>query len=147
MISQLQLKNRFFSEINLLAEDGTFDEKHQAPQLVPKVTVGQHKDDPGKWKIELSLEMYSGAESPSAYSGKVVVEGYFEVSEQCENELIESIVTVNGSSLLYGAIREIVFSFTAQSTHGAIMLPTLDFRGLLNPKTGSVGEGEDSSEK
>ncbi len=147
MISQLQLKSRTFSEISLLAADGTFDETHQAPQIVPKVTLGQHKEDPRKWKVELSLEIQSNAESPPPYSGKIVVEGYFEVSEQCEKELIEPIVAVNGSSLLYGSVREIVFSFTAQSTHGAMMLPTLDFRGLLNPLGGVSPEKKEKSRK
>jgi len=46
---------------------------------------------------------------------------------------------VNGASLLYGAVREMVSTITSRSAHGPLLLPSLSFQDLASqrPDSGS----------
>jgi preprotein translocase subunit SecB len=40
------------------------------------------------------------------------------------------LALVNGASLLYGTVREMVSSITSRSAHGPLLLPSLNFQDL-----------------
>jgi preprotein translocase subunit SecB len=62
------------------------------------------------------------------------VSGVFEVVKQIDVAEREVFVAVNGTTLLFGAIREQVSSITARSGNGLLLLPTVNFLDLKKPK-------------
>jgi preprotein translocase subunit SecB len=67
-------------------------------------------------------------ENPSPYAGKIVIQGHFNIYEGFNESHHEALVRVTGSSMLYGACREMLANFTARSTHGILSLPSISFR-------------------
>jgi preprotein translocase subunit SecB len=61
--------------------------------------------------------------------------GYFQVPDEMPEELREKMVKTNGSSILYGAAREIIKEMTGRSINRKIMFPTVSFAEI---KTESV---------
>lgn len=45
-------------------------------------------------------------------------------------EKVRNLVLVNGASMLYGALREVLLSLSSRFPNGPIMLPSADFRDL-----------------
>jgi preprotein translocase subunit SecB len=43
---------------------------------------------------------------------------------------VRDLVLVNGASLLYGALREVLLTLTSRFPNGPLMLPSADFRNL-----------------
>lgn len=55
---------------------------------------------------------------------------------------IQDIIVVNGTSLLWSAIREQVCTLTARMPAGQIMLPTVNFHDLRQQKRGEEAQGK-----
>lgn len=45
-------------------------------------------------------------------------------------KMVRDLVLVNGASMLYGALREVLLSISSRFPNGPVMLPSADFRGL-----------------
>ena len=54
--------------------------------------------------------------------------GVIEVSDKVEKEARANLAAVNGVSIIYGAIRELVTTLTSRCIPGPLLLPTMDFR-------------------
>lgn len=91
-----------------------------------------HKTERRKFRLELSVGINRDAETISAYRGSVRVEGFFEVDPEFPADKAEALSRVNGASILYGFVRDLVRDFTGQSRHGRLTLPTVSFASLAN---------------
>ncbi len=60
--------------------------------------------------------------------------GVIEVSDEVENEARADLAAVNGASIIYGAIRELVSTLTSRCIPGSLLLPTMDFRDHLKKR-------------
>lgn len=61
--------------------------------------------------------------------------GVIEVSDKVEREARADLAAVNGASIIYGAIRELVTTLTSRCIPGPLLLPTMDFRDQLEKRT------------
>jgi preprotein translocase subunit SecB len=59
-----------------------------------------------------------------------------QVDGQAEERRVRALV--NGASLLYGAVREMVSTITSRSAHGPLLLPSLNFQDLASHKPDEV---------
>jgi preprotein translocase subunit SecB len=86
-------------------------------------------------KLNLRVGPKDGAQAP--YSIQVSVRGIVrmhltQATGQAEERRVRALV--NGASLLYGAVREMVSAITSRSTHGPLLLPSLSFQDLASHK-------------
>lgn len=89
--------------------------------------------------LHLKVENEDGKECP--YTIDVSIIGSFEFVGKESEDVIEDLVTVNGLSILYASIREMVSMVTSRMPHGSICLPGasfLDHRPSLKSKPGQV---------
>lgn len=102
-------------------------------------TVAQHTEDPLRWKVELEIQFGPSDEtSPSPYSGKIAIQGHFQIYEKFTERHHEALIRVTGASMLYGACREMLANFTARSIHGILSLPSISFREKKEQATSDV---------
>jgi preprotein translocase subunit SecB len=86
-------------------------------------------DNPLHWKVILTIEFCpENPAVPSTYEGKISVEGEFQIHEGFEEQNCEALIRVTATSILYGACREMIASFSARSIHGILSLPSISFR-------------------
>lgn len=57
--------------------------------------------------------------------------GHFRINKDVPLEKRYNLISVNGCSMLYGAIREQVMNITARSVHGMLVLPTASFKDKI----------------
>lgn len=94
--------------------------------------TGYAVDEENPQRHRVSLKVVLGAEPGTRppYVGEVEAVGYFKVLDGWPEEKIISLVSINGPSVLYGAIREMILNLTGRFPHGAIQIPTVRFPPL-----------------
>jgi len=143
--STLQLKHLLFTRVFVEPElpfqeastfqtgEFSFEGVTFHANLNTSAVLGQ-EDDPRDFMIELNVVISNEKNVHAPYKIDVGVLGLFSVSEKIEVSQRANIVTVNGASLLYGAIREQVSTVTSRSYLGTMVLPTMDFRDHIEVK-------------
>jgi len=61
------------------------------------------------------------------------VTGHFAVNEKYPQQKIQDLIEVTGSSILYGACREMLANLTARASHGVVSLPSVSFMPVKIP--------------
>lgn len=107
------------------------------------------RDETSEWwvGVEFATEDQDKTNCPYIIEMKAVA--LFNVSEQVPSDERERFIYESGSSLVYGAIREMVSTITARSAYGALMLPTASFFGSFDerPQEDKTVENKDDSAK
>jgi len=143
--SPLQLKHLLFTKI-LLDPEVPFEEADTFKQgefsfegvvfdvsLTTALAAGQ-EEDPHDFMIRLHVGISNKKETHAPYKIDIGVVGLFTATEKIKTEDRNNVVTVNGASILYGAIREQVATLTSRSYLGSMVLPTMDFRDHIEKK-------------
>ena len=133
--SPLQLLRYIVSEASCAANP-TFDLKKAfgtaSEQLSVGVKVNQQQSPEGapwhSWTVEITISQKSTEGQNLPYRFEVTLVGFFACRGPLPADVEESrFVQINGSSMLYGAAREIVRSLTARGPWGVLFLPCISF--------------------
>ncbi len=93
-------------------------------QDAPKDTAGN------AWSLEMRLSQKLPEGKNFPYKFELTVVGFFICKDGVPPQAGEErFVRINGSSMLYGAARELVRTTTAMGPWGALLLPTISFYG------------------
>jgi preprotein translocase subunit SecB len=77
--------------------------------------------DPRVFGVFYALRVANKEGKQCPYSFECVVSGLFEVVGNVPKEERETFVAVNGTTLLFGAVREQIANLTARSFHGMLL--------------------------
>lgn len=92
--------------------------------------ISQRAEDSREWMLRLSVTFGEDMESSSHYAGIVEFQGVIFVDESVPAEKASRLAIVNGASILYGAIREMVGTVTGRGRYPSLVLPSVSFAGL-----------------
>ncbi len=81
----------------------------------------------GKWQMRLRVRHVPAPDRNAPSQFMVELVGVFSVVSGYPADKIQTLLEVNGASLLYGAARQVVRSATAQGPHAPVMLPSVSF--------------------
>lgn len=128
-VSPLTIEHHAFSSIQIDASDG--DNPRDPHSLRTRRRIERNPEDPRRWMVILTVEFNAAKEGDtSPYTGKITVQGWFSVAEGYPEEKQSILIEVTAASILYGACREMVASFTARSNHGIMSLPSVSFEPI-----------------
>ncbi|MCB1234478.1 MAG: protein-export chaperone SecB [Verrucomicrobiae bacterium] len=100
----------------------------EATPINSRVAWREAEEDPRDWRIELEVTFgEQDGEIYTPYHGAVEVALEMEVHPGFPEEQIEPLIRVNGTSLAYGIVREVVANLTARGPHGVYLLPSISF--------------------
>ncbi len=132
-LSPLQLTQHSF--IGIAVETNPKGTSTGEVAMEPQISFRSSPEKPNQWILGLRVVSKSAnSEAPFLYEIDVSIQGIVEVSEGFPKEKREQLATVNGLSLLYSAIREMVLTISGRSAHGPISLPVLSFMEILAKK-------------
>lgn len=140
MLSAIQRLEQKFTRIELIPsteEDVSADNQSGGHILI----VDQSELDPQIWYARLSVELLSSEGAVAPYHGNIEVIGQFKLDPKFPVEKASDMVHMNAGAILYGTIRELVYTLTSRSLHGEAELPILDARCFI-PKKESEGSTE-----
>lgn len=90
-----------------------------------------NEDDPYLYGVILKLSIDNAEGKIAPYDIEVCAVGHFRINKNVPLEKRYNLISVNGCSMLYGAIREQVINITARSVHGMLVLPTASFKDKI----------------
>jgi preprotein translocase subunit SecB len=106
----------------------------EKPRDLSDVTIQNNwrplKKHKNRYAVFLNMEMRAPEGKNTPYAIKMEMFGYFQVPEEMPEELREKMVKTNGSSILYGAAREIIREMTSRGIFRKIYFPTVSFAPL-----------------
>ncbi len=131
--SPLSIERHVFPTLHVEASEL---ENPQGPQtLRTRRRIERNHEDPRRWMVFLTVEFGSAHEDqPTPYSGKISVQGWFLIAEGYPEEKQAALIQVTAVSILYGACREMLASFTARSVHGILSIPSVSFEPVTGPE-------------
>ena len=133
-MTPLQLEDSFFTALEVRAnpayqhsEEGVLVPQ---PAIEPRLQVARVKGDQKRYQLTLTVGSDPDCDEGEPYQIHCQVVGQFVVEEAFEREDLDRLVAVNGASILYSSLREMVLIVTGRSAWGAVQLPTVNFRRL-----------------
>lgn len=132
--SPLQLKQIIFSKVSVEAapEDTEFEAEFDFDGVVINTEVMTairegEEDDPRNFMLALKYEIPNEEGKQAPYSIFLEAHGWFELAPIYDIDKRKDMVTVNGASMIVGAMREMVSQITGRSANGPMTLPSLRF--------------------
>lgn len=137
----LQLEHYHFTECVVVARDVEFDDievegpypsfAKQKIHSTVNIATQESDDNPHSFLLTLEIECDPEDNSSFPYLFSFKVEGVFECNYS-EDDLEErkKYVVCNGSSMLYGAVREVLITLTSRQKYGPLLLPTTSFMNM-----------------
>lgn len=138
--SPLQMKQLLFTKIEVETyeyPDGAeipwgptfdFDGVTINTEVMTATQEGQ-EEDPRSFlvMVKVAIPNSPDCEKPAPYTVDINAQAWFELAPEFDKQKRESIVAVNGSSMIVGAIREMLTQITSRSLFGPLTLPSLRF--------------------
>ena len=152
-LSPLQLLDYAFDGVSVMPVDGYVADPKFPPALVffpGKLAISaetglqqlNEEKNYSDFKVLLKLRVGPKEGNQAPYQVQASINGVVRMHlSQADGQVDERRVRalVNGVSLLYGVIREMVSNITSRSVHGQLLLPSLSFADLANqPPDGST---------
>lgn len=126
--SPLSLDSHSFRKIHLDVADAP--NPADANRLACSISYAQDRDEPQRFRVVLGLKLDAEKGAKPPYQGEFEIAGIFRVHEGWPKEKTESLISISGPTLLYGAIREMLINLTSRMEHGPINLRTVSFAEL-----------------
>jgi preprotein translocase subunit SecB len=99
------------------------------------------EDDPRDFLIDLAISIDNKEGKLAPYNVDVAVVGVFKVLPSLPAEQRRDLLTVNGASILYGVIREMVASLTSRFVAGPLTLPGMNFQDHVGDENSKAKAG------
>lgn len=139
-LSPLQMKQLIYTKVRVELAAGLEDaQQYWAPnfdldgvEFLTEVTTAYPEDqasDPVNFMVALRFAILNETEGKkrAPYTVDIHAQGWFELKPGLPVEKREDLVRVNGSSMILGAMREVISQLTARSGFGPLVIPTLRF--------------------
>jgi preprotein translocase subunit SecB len=123
--SPLLLKRYFFVTASLKAQ--TKGDPKAVNRIETKVEVSKPEGHPNDYLVSLNVRIEPHDDTVPCYLGEFRVLGFFGVHENYPSEKCTKLVAVNGASILYGAVREMVANLTARGPWPMVTLVSINF--------------------
>lgn len=153
-LSPLQLKHYSLIRLNVdlnpnyNAEfvEGVFYPTFDSVDLKQNVRVddGKHTEDFYEFIITLNIACDYGAVESFPYKLDAGIWAVLHLDKDFDTEDPERLAVINGTSMVFGVLREQILSLTARFIYGPLMLPTVDFRGLAKAEKSRDDQPESS---
>ena len=146
--AHVQLLDYFVKSFNL---ETNVNHEVEKPRDLKDVVIKNDwrplKKHKNRYAVFLNLEMKAPEGKNAPYAIKMEIFGYFRVPDQMPEEIREKMVKTNGSSILYGAAREIIREMTGRGIYGKTYLPTVSFARAPTQATNKPAEDAEKAKK
>lgn len=154
-LSPLQLANYRIIELSVAARTEFDSDQAVSESICNELSalldfhhdVESESEETTAWNTSLLLEFNPAKKDNSPYEFRVGLVGFFRCAKNLPPGLdAERMVGINGTSVLYGIVRELIQSLTEKALWGSLILPTMsftDFREMLPDANSFEGVGSD----
>ncbi|MBN1257735.1 MAG: protein-export chaperone SecB [Planctomycetes bacterium] len=130
--SPLKLETYCFTSIHF---EASTEKNTKDASLRVTTSAKYHEDNPRVWMVELRLCQEKTKKEIPPYLFDITAVGIFEVGKEIEDDRVPLFASVNGNSILYSAIRELVGYLSSKGPHPKVQLPVVSFIDQLQNQT------------
>jgi preprotein translocase subunit SecB len=128
----LAMTDHFFTEISVVANHAVPPPDAQDGKIFGydfnlDVDVAESPINDREYQVQLTIRADEQPGCLKGYDIKLVAVGFFVVDAGVEESRQKEIAGIIGSTLLYGAAREFLYTLTLRGPHPAVYLPTTSF--------------------
>ncbi len=127
----IELTSHFFTQVSLVADINALPsilaQKEVGYRFKMDVDIAPPNADREDYQVTLRIETEECEGLVKAYDALIEVVGFVLVDQSIPEEGREQTAGVLGSSLLYGAAREYLYTLSLRGPYPAIYLPTTSF--------------------
>ena len=131
--SPLLLDRYFFVKTSLEAQSKA--DLKAINSIETSVELSKAEGKPKDYLISLTVRLLPHEENQPGYLGEFVVMGFFKVHSEYPEDKCDKLVAVNGASILYGVVREMVANLTARGPWPMLTLVATSFSDVLDEMT------------
>lgn len=136
----LRLETYFFPKVQIEANPDyspkDVPDEHDI-QLNMNVGLLGSELEPTRFQLMLDIEKINAKTGTLPYRLSLEAVAFFTVDDKLKHPDIKRLVQVNGASMLYSSIRELVLMVTGRGPWGAFQLPTVNFHSVVPPSGNS----------
>ncbi len=144
----LRLRQLFVDRILVQASEQRSASGEEPQVLIEPGLLRKSQEEPGVWRVELSLRLGPDLDPPANYLVEMRLFGVFEFEDpELDEQTATRVVAVNGLSMLYTSAREHLWLQTSRGKWGALGLPTASFAGIEIAAGPHQGSGEPAKER
>ncbi|HVU34299.1 MAG TPA: protein-export chaperone SecB [Opitutaceae bacterium] len=103
-------------------------------EMAANVTLERDPKDSSRWTMTMKFQLQPRTASNGPYHVALQLAGVFATAPDFTPPDIETLVRVNGASVLYGVAREIVRQVTSAGPYPGMLIPTVNFRPDSKPE-------------
>jgi len=141
-VASVQLRFYRLSRVSVLPRESVELTMPKDPAPVPKwdginiqsdvefAWADGQTDPPTSYAVRLHVRILNDGEHKAPYDIDLEVVGYFDLLGKFPLDIRGDVAKVNGASILYGILREILSSLTARFPRGELVLPGVNFFDL-----------------
>jgi preprotein translocase subunit SecB len=126
----LQLKACYFNKVSVLTRPESELRAVDRVDIDLDVLCRQREDDPLSWFVFLYVTITPMAGAKAPFSGDFEVMGTFNIPPELSGPSAHKLVYINGATILYGAVREMLCMITSRTFYASLLLPTVSFLNL-----------------
>lgn len=131
MSSVLQLEKYELRTLSVIWHD--MSDPNEGVELVPAFNfkIFSHNANPRRFALTFDCSTSSRVRPKQAFDITTSIVGYFSCPDEWDEDTCALRATENGSTLLYGILRGLIASITAQFPYGTYYLPTVDMQAVI----------------
>lgn len=134
MKSPIELE-RYFVTDQAVTVRAAYDSEQDIETRIEEYTVESkvrqlqgEAESPETWEVAVTIKHQPAAETNFPYDFRLTIVGIFQSTvADAKPEMIERLMKINGSSILYGMSREIIRANTERGPWNGIVIPTHSF--------------------
>jgi preprotein translocase subunit SecB len=141
----LDIDSYYLNELVFRAFDEYDESRASAGGFGVDFDVQRDANDRHAFRIIMRVNFASDGYIPEAnpaYGISLMIVGDFSFANGTDEDLMQRMVRINGSSILYGIARGIVGQATGASKHGQFVLPTVNFVEIVKAKAAAIAAEE-----
>ena len=130
-LAPIQLEGYALTDLSFSAnQDHKVDQpvSYRTEDIVVDHSSERDSKDDRVWRLTLAIKIQPRAEANAPYYISLQISGLVRALPQLEHKDIETLMKVNGASLLYGVAREVVRQVTAIGPYAPLLIPSISFR-------------------
>jgi preprotein translocase subunit SecB len=107
--------------------------QYEDDDLVVGTKLDRDDSADNRWRVFMKIQLQPRASANGPYHVTLQLAGVVRVNPDFKSQDVETVIRVNGASMLYGVAREIVRNTTSLGPHPPILIPAVNFRPETKP--------------
>src|SRR5262245_35625110 len=126
----LQLRGCYFTRVSVAVQPDANEADSNRVDLEVESEAHPQSENPRAWFIAVTVRVKAMDGASPGYLGEIEAVGTFSVIDSWKEDQVEKLVYINGSGIIYSAIREMICTITSRGFFPMLVIPSWSFSDM-----------------